>query len=51
VFDGAYWFIAPIIGPFIGGVLGVLTYDLFVAPYLPGEQPVAKAVQAAPELA
>src|SRR2546426_1131060 len=36
VFDGTYWFIAPIIGPFIGGVLGVLTYDLFVTPYLPG---------------
>jgi glycerol uptake facilitator protein len=51
VFDGTYWFIAPIIGPFIGGVLGVLTYDLFVTPYLPGEQPIAKPVQAAPELA
>jgi glycerol uptake facilitator protein len=51
VFDGTYWFIAPIIGPFIGGVLGVLTYDLFVTQYLPGEQPVAKPVQATPELA
>jgi glycerol uptake facilitator protein len=30
LFDGSYWFVAPILGPLIGGVLGVLTYDWFV---------------------
>lgn len=35
VFDGIYWAIAPILGPFIGGVFGVLTYDLCVTKFLP----------------
>jgi glycerol uptake facilitator protein len=30
LFNGNYWIVAPIIGPFIGAVLGVLTYDWFV---------------------
>ncbi|MEM0385343.1 MAG: MIP/aquaporin family protein [Nitrososphaeria archaeon] len=34
LFDGAYWFVAPILGPLIGGVLGVFTYDWFVTPFL-----------------
>ncbi len=35
MFDGIYWLVAPIIGPFIGGVFAVLTYDWFVTPFLP----------------
>jgi len=35
VFDGIYWAIAPILGPFIGGILGVLSYDLCVTRFLP----------------
>ena len=34
VFDGVYWAVAPIIGPFIGGVADILTYDWFVTPFL-----------------
>ncbi|MGC8789662.1 MAG: aquaporin, partial [Caldisericum sp.] len=34
LFDGSYWFVAPILGPLIGAVLGVLTYDWFVTPFL-----------------
>jgi glycerol uptake facilitator protein len=30
LFNGLYWLVAPIIGPLIGGVLGVFAYDLFV---------------------
>jgi glycerol uptake facilitator protein len=31
VFDpGFYWLVAPVIGPFIGGLVGVFTYDWFV---------------------
>lgn len=33
-FDGAY-FLVPIIGPLIGGVLGALFYDFTVKPFLP----------------
>jgi len=35
LFSGLYWLVAPIIGPLIGGVLGAITYDMFVTPYLP----------------
>jgi glycerol uptake facilitator protein len=34
LFDDLYWLVAPIIGPLVGGVLGVLTYDWFVSPFL-----------------
>jgi glycerol uptake facilitator protein len=38
-FKDAY-FLVPIIGPLIGGVLGALFYDLTIKPFLPGmEQP------------
>jgi glycerol uptake facilitator protein len=51
VFDGIYWLIAPVIGPLIGGVAGIVLYDVCVTPYLPGEKvavPQAKvAVEAA----
>jgi glycerol uptake facilitator protein len=33
----AYWLV-PIIGPLIGGVLGGFTYDLLVAPFLPKKE-------------
>jgi len=35
LFDGAYWIVAPIIGPLVGGVLGIFVYDIFVTPHLP----------------
>jgi glycerol uptake facilitator protein len=35
LFDGLYWLVAPIIGPLIGGVLGIFTYDMFVTGNLP----------------
>jgi len=35
LFDGLYWLVAPVIGPFIGAVLGAYTYDWFITPYLP----------------
>jgi glycerol uptake facilitator protein len=35
LFSGLYWLVAPIIGTLIGGVLGAVTYDWFVTPYLP----------------
>jgi glycerol uptake facilitator protein len=35
LFDGLYWLVAPIIGPLIGGPLGVIGYDIFIKPYLP----------------
>lgn len=37
LFDGSYWFVAPILGPLIGGILGVLTYDWFVTTFLPNK--------------
>lgn len=30
LFTGAYWIVAPIIGPLVGGVLGILTYDWLI---------------------
>lgn len=38
-----YWLIAPIIGPLIGGPLGVILYDIFIAPFLPKEEEAAAA--------
>jgi len=34
LFSGIYWLVAPIIGPLIGGPLGVILYDIFITPYL-----------------
>jgi glycerol uptake facilitator protein len=31
LFDGIYWLVAPIIGPLIGGVIGIFLYDLLVS--------------------
>jgi glycerol uptake facilitator protein len=30
-----YWLVAPIIGPLIGGPLGIVLYDVFIKPGLP----------------
>jgi glycerol uptake facilitator protein len=35
LFSGWYWLVAPIIGPLIGGPVGVILYDIFIKPYLP----------------
>jgi glycerol uptake facilitator protein len=35
LFSGWYWLVAPIIGPLIGGPLGVILYDIFITPGLP----------------
>ena len=35
LFEGAYWIVAPVIMPIIGGILGVIIYDLLVTPNLP----------------
>jgi glycerol uptake facilitator protein len=40
-FDGIYWLVAPVIGPLIGGVVGIVLYDLCVTPFLPAEEKVA----------
>ena len=32
LFTGAYWLIAPIIMPLIGGPLGIILYDIFITP-------------------
>jgi glycerol uptake facilitator protein len=37
LFDGLYWLVAPIIGPLIGGPLGVILYDIFIKPGLDAE--------------
>jgi glycerol uptake facilitator protein len=34
---GDYYFWVPIIGPFIGGAIGVYLYDLFIGNFLPAE--------------
>lgn len=41
LFSGLYWLVAPIIGPLIGGPLGVILYDVFVTPGLPEEEMAA----------
>jgi glycerol uptake facilitator protein len=38
LWDDFYWLIAPIIGPLIGGPLGVILYDIFITPGLPEEE-------------
>ena len=38
LWDGWYWLVAPIIGPLIGGALGVILYDVFITPYLPKKE-------------
>ncbi len=35
LFDGLYWLICPILGPLVGGVLGILTYDWLISRNLP----------------
>ena len=37
LFTGLYWLLAPIIGPLIGGPLGVILYDIFIKPGLDAE--------------
>jgi glycerol uptake facilitator protein len=37
LFSGIYWLIPPVIVPVIGGVLGCLSYDWLVTPFLPEE--------------
>jgi len=34
LFDGTYWFGPPVIGTIIGGILGALTYDRLITPFL-----------------
>ena len=34
LFKGNYWYVAPIIGPLLGGALGIFLYDIFITPYL-----------------
>jgi glycerol uptake facilitator protein len=51
VFDGIYWLVAPVIGPLLGGVLGIILYDLCVASFLPSEEVAAKQAQVAVEAA
>lgn len=34
LFDSSYWLVAPILGPLVGGVLGILAYDLLIVPFL-----------------
>lgn len=35
LFEGLYWLVCPIIGPLVGGVLGILTYDQLIRRFLP----------------
>lgn len=37
LFDGWFWLVSPVIGPIVGGVLGALTYDWFVTPFVGAE--------------
>lgn len=38
LWDTWYWLIVPIIGPLVGGALGVILYDVFITPYLPAAE-------------
>jgi glycerol uptake facilitator protein len=38
LFANAYWFIAPILGPLVGGAIGVFLYDLLVTRNLPEKE-------------
>ena len=50
LFADGYWWV-PIVGPFIGGVLGILTYDLFITSFLPRPQvPAQTPAQKEPAL-
>jgi len=40
LFADGYWWV-PIVGPIVGGVLGVLSYDLFVSNFLPRKEVAA----------
>ena len=40
LFSSGYWII-PIVGPIIGGIIGVFTYDWFVTAFLPVKPPSA----------
>ena len=37
LFSGSYWWLVPVIGPIVGGVVGVFTYDWFVTAFLPNK--------------
>lgn len=38
LFVGWYWLLAPIVSTLIGGVVGVVLYDIFITPFLPKEE-------------
>lgn len=38
LFDGSYWFVAPILATLIGGVIGILLYDYLIVPFLPAKE-------------
>jgi glycerol uptake facilitator protein len=38
LFAGWYWLAVPVLGPFVGGPLAVLLYDIFIAPGLGGNE-------------
>jgi glycerol uptake facilitator protein len=37
LFDSLYWLVAPILGPLVGGPLGLIAYDIFIKPGLEAE--------------
>ena len=41
LWDDFYWLVAPIIAPLIGGVIGILLYDLLITRFLPEEAEAA----------
>jgi glycerol uptake facilitator protein len=49
LFSGLYWLVAPIIGPLIGGPLGVILYDVFITPGLPKVEPELVSEERHPE--